>query len=118
MTVKRLIAAVALACGLIVGSAPAASAHPLGNFTINVYAGLRVQPDAILVDYVVDHAEIPTFQAGPDLRRAGSQAWATERCATLARGLDLRLDGARVALAPARATRCRPPALAGSMCCG
>ncbi|HEV2005611.1 MAG TPA: hypothetical protein VGQ85_03275 [Candidatus Limnocylindrales bacterium] len=39
-----------------------AVAHPLGNFTINHYAGLRVEPNRVIVDLVVDEAEIPTFQ--------------------------------------------------------
>ena len=41
---------------------PVAFAHPLGNFTINHYAGLQVSPDAIAVDLVIDMAEIPAFQ--------------------------------------------------------
>ena len=40
-----------------------AAAHPLGNFTINHYAGIRVEPDRVLLDVVIDRAEIPTFQA-------------------------------------------------------
>ena len=40
-----------------------AAAHPLGNFTINHYAGIRVEPDRIRLDVVIDQAEIPTFQA-------------------------------------------------------
>ncbi len=43
-----------------------ASAHPLGNFTINHYAEVRVEVDRILLDVVIDHAEIPTFQARQD----------------------------------------------------
>ena len=39
-----------------------ALAHPLGNFTINHYAGIRVEPDRVVLDVVVDQAEIPTFQ--------------------------------------------------------
>ncbi|MBD2078783.1 sulfite exporter TauE/SafE family protein [Leptolyngbya sp. FACHB-17] len=39
-----------------------AAAHPLGNFTINHYAGLQVAPEQITVDYVLDMAEIPAFQ--------------------------------------------------------
>jgi len=38
-----------------------ASAHPLGNFTINHYAGIRVGRDAIQLDVVIDMAEIPAF---------------------------------------------------------
>lgn len=41
---------------------PAAFAHPLGNFTINQYAGLQVSRDAVVIDYVLDMAEIPAFQ--------------------------------------------------------
>ena len=44
-----------------------AMAHPLGNFTINHYAGLHVEPGRIVLDVVVDQAEIPTFQARIDL---------------------------------------------------
>ena len=40
-----------------------ALAHPLGNFTINHYAGVRVEPSQVLLDVVIDEAEIPTFQA-------------------------------------------------------
>jgi nickel/cobalt exporter len=38
-------------------------AHPLGNFTINHYAGLRIEPDRVTLDVVIDQAEIPAFQA-------------------------------------------------------
>jgi ABC-type nickel/cobalt efflux system permease component RcnA len=41
---------------------PAAAAHPLGNFTINHYAGLHLKQDGIEVDFVLDMAEIPAFQ--------------------------------------------------------
>ncbi|MEH1776133.1 nickel/cobalt transporter [Nostoc sp.] len=39
-----------------------AEAHPLGNFTINHYAGVQVAPDGVGIDYVLDMAEIPAFQ--------------------------------------------------------
>src|ERR1041384_7130525 len=41
---------------------PIAFAHPLGNFTINHYAGLHVTPNSIDIDFVLDMAEIPAFQ--------------------------------------------------------
>ena len=41
---------------------PCANAHPLGNFTINHYAGLQIAPDRVEIDYVLDMAEIPAFQ--------------------------------------------------------
>ena len=44
-------------------------AHPLGNFTINHYAGLRIEPDRVTLDVVIDQAEIPAFQARQATRR-------------------------------------------------
>jgi ABC-type nickel/cobalt efflux system permease component RcnA len=70
-----------------------ASAHPLGNFTINHYAGIEVAGDKVYVRYVLDLAEIPTFQSGDRVR-------APRYSSQLAHQLDLRLRGARVALRP------------------
>lgn len=39
-----------------------ASAHPLGNFTVNRFARVRVESGAVRVRYVIDMAEIPAFQ--------------------------------------------------------
>jgi nickel/cobalt exporter len=39
-----------------------AQAHPLGNFTINHYSRLEFSGEEAHVDYVLDYAEIPTFQ--------------------------------------------------------
>src|SRR4051794_30740919 len=39
-----------------------AQAHPLGNFTINHYSRLEFADDQAHLDYVLDFAEIPTFQ--------------------------------------------------------
>ena len=58
---KRPIA-VGLALALSFTLPAIAWAHPLGNFTINHYAGLHIMHDSIAVDYVLDMAEIPTFQ--------------------------------------------------------
>jgi ABC-type nickel/cobalt efflux system permease component RcnA len=60
--VRRLASAVALAAVLILAGAPAAFAHPLGNFTVNRFAHLEVRPGALVIAYAVDMAEIPTFQ--------------------------------------------------------
>jgi ABC-type nickel/cobalt efflux system permease component RcnA len=38
------------------------SAHPMGNFSISHYAGIRVEPGYIELRYLIDMAEIPTFQ--------------------------------------------------------
>src|SRR3954451_14560692 len=54
---RVLLALVALAL-----LAPAASAHPLGNFTINHLSRVAVSSDRVNVTYLLDQAEIPTFQ--------------------------------------------------------
>jgi len=60
--VRRVAAVVAaLAVVAVVLAQPReASAHPLGNFTVNHYAGIEVAGDRVYVRYVLDLAEIPT----------------------------------------------------------
>ncbi|HEV8373442.1 MAG TPA: nickel transporter, partial [Actinomycetota bacterium] len=59
---RRVAVLVVLAAALLAAGAAPAAAHPLGNFTVNLYSGLRVQPDRLVVDHVLDMAEIPAFQ--------------------------------------------------------
>jgi nickel/cobalt transporter (NicO) family protein len=40
----------------------ATSAHPLGNFTINHLSQVRISQGTVEVHYILDQAEIPTFQ--------------------------------------------------------
>ncbi len=69
-------------------------AHPLGNATVNRYRGLLVAPDGVLVDYVMDLAEIPTVQARADIAQAGGTGpYGTQRCREVADGLQLTLAG-------------------------
>ena len=58
------------ACFLVAGPA---RAHPLGNFTINTYSGLRIEPGRLQIDYVVDMAEIPAFRARRAIEREDSE---------------------------------------------
>jgi nickel/cobalt exporter len=39
-----------------------AMAHPMGNFSINHYTKIVIGPQTIRLDYIIDMAEIPTFQ--------------------------------------------------------
>jgi nickel/cobalt transporter (NicO) family protein len=41
---------------------PAAQAHPLGNFSVNTYSRLELSAGQLRLLYLVDMAEIPTFQ--------------------------------------------------------
>ena len=85
---------VALAAAAVALAVPrGAAAHPLGNFTVNHYAAVDLAGDRVFVRYVLDLAEIPTFQSGDRVRAPGYAAEA-------ARGLELRLGGERVMLRP------------------
>ncbi|MDX6361920.1 MAG: nickel/cobalt transporter (NicO) family protein, partial [Streptomyces sp.] len=85
-------------CALVLLPAGTASAHPLGNFTVNRYDGLVAAADRLRVDHVEDLAEIPATQAGPDIKRLGMERWARQRCTTAARDSRVTVDGHDVAL--------------------
>jgi nickel/cobalt exporter len=60
---RRIVSVATLVATLLaLITVTAALAHPLGNFTVNRFAGLVIQRSAIDVDYVVDMAEIPAYQ--------------------------------------------------------
>jgi ABC-type nickel/cobalt efflux system permease component RcnA len=91
---RRIAIALVALCGALAASlatSTTAGAHPLGNFTINRYAGIEVAGADVYVRYALDVAEIPTYQLGPEIRRPGYAA-------RLARNLVLTLDGRRVPL--------------------
>ena len=85
-----------------VAMAAPAAAHPLGNFTVNYYSGITVQPQAIIVDLVVDRAEIPTLQTFPDAaighQPTGGDGLARQECAALASQAQLSVHGAPVTM--------------------
>src|ERR1700737_3773106 len=47
---------------LLLLSAGAAWAHPMGNFSVNHYAKIKVGQRSVEILYLVDMAEIPTYQ--------------------------------------------------------
>lgn len=103
---RRIVASGLLVLGFL--AAPgAASAHPLGNFTINTSTALIVRAGAIVVDYVVDMAEIPAFQARQRADRNGdgrispeeAEDFRTATCAELVDRLSLSVDGSSAPLA-------------------
>jgi nickel/cobalt transporter (NicO) family protein len=85
-----VLAAVAALAALVLPAV--ASAHPLGNFTINRFSRLETSGPRLYVLYVLDMAEIPTFQA----RRIDPQAYARR----IARNVELTVDGRRARLRP------------------
>ena len=94
--VVRLLAALGAVVACLALTAAPASAHPLGNFTVNLYTGILVSPDGVTVDHVMDLAEIPTAQLGD--RIDDLPVLADRECTTSARGLALTASGSAVAL--------------------
>lgn len=84
-----------------VASAPAATAHPLGNFSVNHHTGLVLRPDRIDAHIVVDHAEISALQerSGIDTDHDGkvsddeSRVHAEKTCSDLSGQLHLSVGG-------------------------
>ncbi|MFF9161191.1 nickel transporter [Streptomyces longwoodensis] len=117
MTPRRFLASAAAVlltgCALALVPPTTASAHPLGNFTVNRYDGLVAAPGTLRVDHVEDLAEIPATQARPDIRRLGMSAWAGQRCATAASGSRLTVDGRAVRLTATAARAVVRPGQAG-----
>ena len=100
------IAVLACVPAVVLLPAAAASAHPLGNFTVNHYDGLVLSPHSVSDLAVVDSAEIPTQQAkhrvDADHNGVASVAerasYAQRGCAELASGLQLRVGAHATAL--------------------
>ncbi|MFD8302320.1 sulfite exporter TauE/SafE family protein [Streptomyces sp. NPDC059690] len=117
MNCRRLFASGAAvltaACALALVPSTGASAHPLGNFTVNRYDGLVAAPGELRVDHVEDLAEIPATQAKPDIARLGMAEWAKERCAKAAEGSRVVVDGRATALTSGSATARLRPGQAG-----
>ena len=100
---KRLVIAVVAFAAL---AAPVvASAHPLGNFTINRFSRVEVSGNRVFVVYVLDMAEIPTFQAG----RIDTRAYARR----IAAGAHLTVGGRELRLVPGAVALAHPPGAGG-----
>jgi nickel/cobalt exporter len=117
---RRAFAVVVGAVLLLLLSAASASAHPLGNFTVNSFTALRVQPDQILVDHVTDRAEIPTQQltfADDPISQsspvAQQQSWSIRDCKRVAANLSLVSDGRKLGLRVDSAALRFPPGAGG-----
>ncbi|GIE92457.1 hypothetical protein [Actinoplanes regularis] len=98
------IVACAATAGVLAWPASPAAAHPLGNFSVNQYAGLTLHPDRVEVTAVVDIAEIPTLQdraradgdRNGDLSPAERAGYAGAECARLAAEVTVSAGGRRL----------------------
>ena len=100
---KRTVLVLAVLAAL---TAPtSALGHPLGNFTINRFSRIESGYQRAYVLYVLDMAEIPTYQAG----RIDAHAYARR----IAAGARLRLDGRQVRLTPVATALAHPKGAGG-----
>lgn len=67
----RLTRASIMALLLVILATAGALAHPLGNFTINRYSKITITRDTATLLYILDMAEIPTYQQMPAIDRNG-----------------------------------------------
>jgi ABC-type nickel/cobalt efflux system permease component RcnA len=87
--------------GVLAGPASPAAAHPLGNFTVNIFSGIEVMPQRLEVEYVLDMAEVPTFREkrvidtdrDGEISDAEQAGWADRMARDLAAGLTLSVNG-------------------------
>ncbi|MDQ2968373.1 MAG: sulfite exporter TauE/SafE family protein [Actinomycetota bacterium] len=100
---KRLVLLLVALIALVLPVA--ASAHPLGNFTVNRFSRLEVSGPRVYVYYVLDLAEIPTFQAG----KIDAQSYARR----IARGAQLTVNGRRARLVPVETALAHPAGAGG-----
>src|SRR5262249_32074126 len=122
MANKRRLVHLFLAGWLMVGLlwAPAPGlAHPLGNFSINHYTGIRVERDVIELHYVLDMAEIPTFQViqetgiVPQVGHSSVSGYLARQAEVLQDGLRLEVNGQRLPLEGVSSEVLFPPGAGG-----
>jgi nickel/cobalt transporter (NicO) family protein len=95
-----------VAAFLLLG-APAASAHPLGNFSVNHSHNLTFQPNRIIDRAIVDFAEIPTAQSKAEVDLDGNGSLTADeldthgrsQCAALSTAMALTVASVAVPLA-------------------
>jgi ABC-type nickel/cobalt efflux system permease component RcnA len=99
---KRFYCVALIAICLLLGQR--SFAHPMGNFSVNHYSKISVERDGIRVSYIIDLAEIPTYQ---ELQQGSVTANVADpavtrfvqlRGADLGRGLSVLVDGKRLPL--------------------
>ena len=110
MKTRMLLLAV-VAASVLALTAPAAQAHPLGNFSVNRLSEVSISADRVDVRYLLDQAEVPTVQERGVPRGELLQRKLDE----VARGLSLSVDGRRAELRIAGEPRLTFPPGAGGL---
>ena len=108
---KKLFVVAALLGAFVIPAV--AQAHPLGNFTTNRYAEVVASGKQVYVLYILDLAEIPTFQARDDVSRFGRDGYATRLTQRIRAGLSLQVNGTARPLTALRHAIAFPPGVGG-----
>src|SRR5581483_7087389 len=109
--VKKIAALLAVLAAL--SFVASAAAHPLGNFTINRYSRVEPSGNRLYVLYVLDMAEIPTFQAKPEVDAKGEAAYGTSLASSLAAHVEATVGCRPVPLRAVKHVLAFPPGQAG-----
>jgi len=106
-----------LGVSLLLG--PRSLAHPMGNFSVNHYSKISLESDGIKISYIIDLAEIPTYQelqqgnVTADVADPAVARFVGQRGAELGRGLSLLVDGKRLPLRLTSSQVIFPPGAGG-----
>ncbi|HKU67550.1 MAG TPA: hypothetical protein VJP85_07235 [Candidatus Baltobacteraceae bacterium] len=114
------VSRIAVLAGVLVFAAVfRAQAHPLGNFTMNHLAKITATKGSLHVRYILDIAEIPTFQImhahgeGDAWASRWMRPWADDERAVVQSGLHVTVDGAVQPLQPQSAGASLRPGAGG-----
>jgi nickel/cobalt transporter (NicO) family protein len=118
--VRRIALTAAVGGVALLAFGGVASAHPLGNFSVNHAHSIHVTADHFVDEAVIDTAEIPAAQAETDVDTDGDgiestaelAAYGAQRCAAFASDVRLTVDGVATNLAVTRSSFERVPGAA------
>ena len=117
--IKPLFVASAISLLIFLSMSPATFAHPMGNFSINHYSKIIPGAHTIEVDYIIDMAEIPTFQQMQEsavVPKAGDPSlvpYLQRESEVLKQGLSLLVDGKLLSLQTVSRQAIFPPGAGG-----
>jgi nickel/cobalt exporter len=109
----------ALFCVFLFTAVAEVVAHPLGNFSISQYSAIRIDKETVEIRYIIDMAEIPTFQEIQEtgiVPQAGDSSLDTylkRKTEMLGGGLILEINGLRLTPLPESREIIFPPGAGG-----
>jgi ABC-type nickel/cobalt efflux system permease component RcnA len=106
---KRLLLVLLFVVLAVLGFGRPASAHPLGNFSVNELASLDLYPSRVDVAVTVDLAELPTLQEKP----GAVPGYASASCKAFADAFAVTVDGSRLSWTVSTSSFALTPGAAG-----